>query len=256
MSKVSIDDLAEKAGWHKPGSLPSDWDEEDFIVTRAQMFKFANLIIDECVIAGQIEFYNDNHVFPTFPGEGIRNHFDKHEGEIIQRAMDFAHKAHDGQVRTLDGAMVPYYTHCLNVGGLLSNFIDDPEIIAAGVLHDVVEDTETTLKEIERQFGERVAALVAEVTDQPNMPKDLRRQSQIDKAASRELMSDSARMIKIADKIDNIQSAVRSNWSKASIDSYIEFSTKVVEACKQASPNQVVQYLCTQYFETLQRIGR
>jgi guanosine-3',5'-bis(diphosphate) 3'-pyrophosphohydrolase len=80
--------------------------------------------------------------------------------------------------------------------------IKDPEILAAAILHDTLEDTETSRRELERKFGARIAALVSEVTDDKSLPKQRRKQLQIDRAP---MKSKGAALIKIADKICNLR---------------------------------------------------
>src|SRR5205085_1975683 len=87
----------------------------------------------------------------------------------------------------------------------------DVQLVAlAGKLHDTVEDTGTTLAELGAQFGDRVAALVDEVTDDMSLPKAQRRQRQIEDAPHK---SAGAKLIKIADKISNIRARIHSDPS-------------------------------------------
>jgi guanosine-3',5'-bis(diphosphate) 3'-pyrophosphohydrolase len=81
--------------------------------------------------------------------------------ELITRAYKLAEKAHEGQVRK---SGVPYIVHPIAVAGILANLQMDAATIAAGFLHDVVEDTEITLEHIREQFGQDVALLVDGVT--------------------------------------------------------------------------------------------
>lgn len=78
--------------------------------------------------------------------------------DIEQRAIEFAARAHRRQVRK--GSDTPYIAHPYTVGLMLARAGFDPEVVAAGVLHDTVEDTDITLEEIRAQFGERVAMIV------------------------------------------------------------------------------------------------
>lgn len=81
---------------------------------------------------------------------------------LIQRAIDFAMEAHQGQ---LDDTGADYYdVHLLPVVEALAYFTDDEEVLAAAVLHDTLEDTPTKLSDLTREFGIRVANLVNEVT--------------------------------------------------------------------------------------------
>src|SRR5512142_430885 len=81
--------------------------------------------------------------------------------ELIERAYRFAHEAHRGQKR-ISGE--PYINHCLAVAQILAELRVPPEVLAAGLLHDTVEDTKVTLEDIRGDFGDVVASLVDGVT--------------------------------------------------------------------------------------------
>ena len=80
-------------------------------------------------------------------------------GNVLDRAIIFATKAHEGQYRK--ETKFPYILHPLEAAAIVGTITDDIEVIAGAVLHDVVEDTDTTVEEVEELFGERVAKLVA-----------------------------------------------------------------------------------------------
>src|SRR5699024_3818031 len=80
---------------------------------------------------------------------------------FIKRAYEYAKKSHEGQFRK---SGEPYIVHPVQVAWILVDLQMDAETIAGGFLHDVVEDTETTLEEIEGEFNEEVALLVDGVT--------------------------------------------------------------------------------------------
>ncbi|GAB4521261.1 MAG: bifunctional (p)ppGpp synthetase/guanosine-3',5'-bis(diphosphate) 3'-pyrophosphohydrolase [Anaerolineales bacterium] len=89
--------------------------------------------------------------------------------ELILRAYRVAEKAHEGQMRA---SGEPYITHCLSVASILvEKFRPAPYVIQAGLLHDTVEDTEVTLDDLRRDFGERVAILVDGVTKLTGLPR-------------------------------------------------------------------------------------
>ena len=77
---------------------------------------------------------------------------------MIERAAAFAEKAHRGAFRK--GTNIPYITHPMETAVIVSAFTDDPEIIAAALLHDVVEDSGITGEELETAFGRRIMELV------------------------------------------------------------------------------------------------
>src|ERR1700712_2512263 len=118
---------------------------------------------------------------------------------LVSEAAELAARRHSGQQRKGD-ENEPYINHLAEVASLLATATDgtDAELVAAGWLHDTIEDTETTREELAQKFSERVVALVVEVTDDMSLPKDQRRQQQIIDAPNK---SSGAKLIKIADKI-------------------------------------------------------
>ena len=88
--------------------------------------------------------------------------------ELIQRAFRLAEKAHAGQKRA---SGEPYVNHCLAVAAILVDFLMPADIIAAGLLHDTVEDTSIKIDDLRRDFGEGVANLVQGVTKLTQLPR-------------------------------------------------------------------------------------
>src|SRR6185437_2492558 len=125
---------------------------------------------------------------------------------LVTEAAEFAARRHNGMARKGRGNE-PYINHLAEVANLLSIATDgaDAELVAAGWLHDTIEDTETTHRELAEKFFERVAAVVVEVTDDMALPKDERRRRQVVEAPKK---SPGAKLIKIADKISNIRARI------------------------------------------------
>jgi (p)ppGpp synthase/HD superfamily hydrolase len=98
---------------------------------------------------------------------------DRHPG--ARAVLDFAHERHAGQVREVDAA--PFVTHPIEVALLLSQHDYPDEIVAAGLLHDVLEKSEVEPDELEARFGPRVAGLVAALTDDPTIADDAERRA-------------------------------------------------------------------------------
>ncbi len=121
---------------------------------------------------------------------------------MIQRAIELAARAHQGQVRK--GTDIPYITHPYGVGMLLAAAGCDEEIVAAGILHDTVEDTDVTLEQLREQFGERVASIV-EGCSEPEKGETWEHRKEHTLAylptAPREI-----RLVALADKLHNARS--------------------------------------------------
>src|SRR5512147_350599 len=101
------------------------------------------------------------------------------ERELIQRAYRVAEEAHRGQKRH---SGEPYISHCIAVASILADLRVPPEVIAAGLLHDTVEDTTVTLNDIRRDFSETIAVLVDGVTKLTNLPRVSRDDQHAEKA--------------------------------------------------------------------------
>jgi GTP diphosphokinase / guanosine-3',5'-bis(diphosphate) 3'-diphosphatase len=147
----------------------------------------------------------------------------------LLQAASFAAKKHRYQKRKGDDAE-PYVNHPLEVANLLANVgqIDDYDILIAAVLHDTVEDTETTREELTELFGEKVCGYVLEVTDDKSLPKAERKQRQVEHAPH---LSTGAKQIKLGDKISNITDVTNNppaGWSKERKIEYIDWGERVV----------------------------
>lgn len=158
---------------------------------------------------------------------------------LLTRAYDLAARAHAKQRRkgTED---IPYVNHVCAVAAMTAEALgkDDPEAVAAAVLHDVVEDTSVTEAEIAAQFGARVASFIAELTDAPawtelSMPERKAKQAEKMARATQE-----ARIIKIADQTSNVsdRSKTASAWSRERNLAYLAGAQRVVDACRGVAP--------------------
>ena len=150
---------------------------------------------------------------------------------LVLRAAAFAADKHRHQ-RRKDHARTPYINHPLAVARVLAEEggVKDPEILAAAILHDTLEDTATTRRELEREFGARIEALVSEVTDDKSLPKQRRKQLQIDRAP---MKSKGAALIKVADKICNLRDLRDSppkHWTAERGQRYRQWASDVVTA--------------------------
>ena len=156
---------------------------------------------------------------------------------LVARAADFAARQHVDQ-RRKGAAREPYVNHLTEVAALLSEATDgaDAIVVAAGFLHDTLEDTATQYQDLETLFGNEVAALVAEVTDDKSLPKAERKRLQIENAAKK---SERAKLIKIADKTSNLRALAASppaEWDVRRLTEYIEWAEQVVARCCGLNP--------------------
>jgi guanosine-3',5'-bis(diphosphate) 3'-pyrophosphohydrolase len=148
-------------------------------------------------------------------------------------AIAFAAEKHRNQ-RRKDAAASPYINHPIAVANTLAveGRVTDEAILLAACLHDTVEDTETTFEEIEEIFGTEVSNLVRSVTDDKSLEKGVRKQLQIEHAAT---ASDKAKQIKIADKLCNIRDITTcppKDWPLQRRTEYLDWSLKVVSGCR------------------------
>jgi len=155
----------------------------------------------------------------------------------LARAYNFAAAKHVDQRRKGEAAE-PYLNHLTEVAELVARATEgsEPDIIIAAILHDTVEDTATTLAEIEAAFGAPVAGMVAEVTDDMSLPEQTRKALQIVHAAH---ASRGAMIIKLADKTSNLRALATSPpraWSAERRREYVAWATQVVDVCRTANP--------------------
>jgi guanosine-3',5'-bis(diphosphate) 3'-pyrophosphohydrolase len=147
---------------------------------------------------------------------------------LVLTAIEFAAIKHRDQ-RRKDREQSPYVNHPIAVARLLwSHGVTDPIVIVAGILHDTIEDTATRREEIAGLFGEAVAAVVAEVTDDKSLAKAVRKQWQVEHAPQ---LSVAAKLVKLADKTCNLRDMVESpphDWSEERRREYFAWSARVV----------------------------
>ena len=156
---------------------------------------------------------------------------DRTTSRLLLEAAHFAADRHRDQ-RRKDGGATPYINHPLAVAALLAEQgIDDAGVLAAALLHDTVEDTETSIEEIESRFGARIAAIVAEVTDDKALDKAERKRLQVAHAAGK---SEGAKLVKIADKTCNLRdiAAAPPDWPIERKRQYFDWAAEVVGAMR------------------------
>ena len=142
-------------------------------------------------------------------------------------AVNFAAIAHRDQ-RRKNSKQSPYINHPIEVMNILSlSGVTDVDTLCAAVLHDTIEDTGVTYEQLCSEFGETVAQIVKECSDDKSLPKEIRKQEQIRHAR---VASTSAKLVKSADKLSNLcdlNSDPPSGWSKETIDGYFTWSYAV-----------------------------
>ncbi|XP_046432501.1 guanosine-3',5'-bis(diphosphate) 3'-pyrophosphohydrolase MESH1 isoform X2 [Neodiprion fabricii] len=176
---------------------------------------------------------NDPLVIPGECGSCLKPTTKEELLSMVLKCANFAAEKHSNQ-RRKDAAETPYINHPLGVANILANegSVYDPIVILAALLHDTVEDTETSFEEIEKEFGETVRKVVAEVTDDKSLPKAERKRLQIENATSR---SDRAKLVTLADKIYNLRDIQKSpplGWSDIRVREYFQWAKKVVDNCR------------------------
>ncbi len=156
---------------------------------------------------------------------------------LILEAAAFAADKHRNQRRKDKGAS-PYINHPIGLAALLANEggISDARVLAAALLHDTVEDTETTAAELEERFGTAIKDIVLEVTDDKRLPKAERKQLQVQHAPHITL---EAKLVKLADKISNLRDILASppaDWPAARKREYFEWANDVVNGLRGTNP--------------------
>lgn len=156
----------------------------------------------------------------------------------VMRALDFAARKHRDQRRKGERAE-PYVNHLTEVARLVAEATDGEDTVAVlgALLHDTLEDTSTSREELAREFGDEVAALVAEVTDDKSLDKAVRKRLQVESASKK---SRRAKLIKLADKTSNLRSLLLSpprDWGIDRQREYFAWAASVVAGCRGTSPD-------------------
>jgi len=156
---------------------------------------------------------------------------------LILKALEFAALKHRDQ-RRKDALASPYINHPIALANVLvsEGGVDDPVVMAAALLHDTVEDTETTPAELREVFGDRIAGIVEEVTDDKNLPKAERKRLQVERAAH---ISREAKLVKLADKICNVRDVAYqppAKWDLTRRREYFEWAKAVVDQMRGLHP--------------------
>lgn len=152
---------------------------------------------------------------------------------LALKAAHYAAEKHSGQ-RRKGTALEPYINHLIEVAMLLAEATGgkDVTLVMAGLLHDTVEDTQVTRDDLVSEFGEEIAGLVMEVTDDKSLPKEERKRLQVVNAPHK---SNRAKLIKMADKISNLRAMLYSppsDWSEQRKRDYFIWAKQVIDGCR------------------------
>lgn len=155
--------------------------------------------------------------------------------ELLEAVM-FAAERHRNQ-RRKDAEASPYINHPIALAHLLATVgaVNDLDVLQAAILHDTVEDTDTSEAELRERFGDVVASIVMEVTDDKGLPKQRRKELQVEHAPHK---SQGAALVKLADKTCNLRdiaAAPPADWPLARRQEYFDWAKRVVDALPQVS---------------------
>lgn len=167
-------------------------------------------------------------------------------------AIEFAADKHRLQTRK-NKEKTPYISHPIGVANNLMEVgeVRETSVIIGALLHDTVEDTQTTFEEIEGKFGSYVASLIKEVTDDRSLASEARKRLQVINAAHK---SKGAAQIKLADKLFNLNDLFNnppSDWTQARIDRYYEWAQSVVDRLPKANDklHDAIEDVINNYWE-------
>ena len=157
--------------------------------------------------------------------------------DVILDALQFAaHKHRDQRRKDLEAS--PYINHPIALANVLwrEGGVHQPDVICAALLHDTIEDTDTTAEELRERFGKKVARIVEEVTDDKTLDKAKRKRLQVEHAPT---LSREAKLVKLADKISNLRDMGASppkTWPRSRVRAYFDWAKEVVDQLRGAHP--------------------
>ncbi len=159
------------------------------------------------------------------------------ELRLLLRALAFAAHKHKDQ-RRKDAEASPYINHPIALANILCSEgnVTDVVVICAALLHDTLEDTDTTPAEIDREFGRTICGIVLELTDDKFLLREERKRLQIERAAH---ASYAARLVKLADKTANLRDlhvCPPANWNVERRREYFDWAKQVVDELRGTHP--------------------
>jgi len=161
----------------------------------------------------------------------------KNDLTLLLKALAFAADKHRHQKRK-DAEASPYINHPIALANVLvdEGGVEDIEVLCAALLHDTIEDTDTTQEELVNAFGSRIAHIVAEVTDDKNLKSEERKRLQIEHAPR---LSVEAKLVKLADKTCNLRDIVvrpPAKWDLTRRREYFDWAKRVVDGLRGVHP--------------------
>jgi guanosine-3',5'-bis(diphosphate) 3'-pyrophosphohydrolase len=156
---------------------------------------------------------------------------------LLVRAIAFAAEKHRNQ-RRKDAEASPYINHPIGLADVLANEggVSDVSVLAAAVLHDTIEDTETTEHELRELFGDEITDTVLAVSDDKTLEKAERKRMQVAHAAS---LTRAAKLVKLADKICNVRDVAAhppDRWPLERRQAYFEWAKDVIDQLRGVHP--------------------
>lgn len=153
------------------------------------------------------------------------------------KALKFAEHKHRFQCRK-DSCHSPYIKHPIDVLSILANEanISDENVLCAALLHDTIEDTDTSAEELRIVFGQKIMDIVLELTDDKDLPKQTRKELQVAHAGQ---ASYEAKLVKFADKIANLRDIKLDppeGWDQPRIDEYFAWAKRVIDQLRGTHP--------------------
>lgn len=157
--------------------------------------------------------------------------------DLLMQAASYAATQHRDQ-RRKDLTASPFINHPIQVAEVLASAgVENVELLCASLLHDTIEDTDSSEQDIERLFGAEILGLVQEVTDDKRLSKEMRKQCQVDSASGKSKL---AKQLKIADKLCNVRDINLDSprgWSTERKQEYLDWAESVVAGCRGVNEN-------------------
>ena len=155
---------------------------------------------------------------------------------LLLKALAFAALKHRDQRRKNEAAS-PYINHPIALADVLwhEGGVRDAAVLAAALLHDTIEDTDTKPEELRKEFGDAIADIVLEVTDDKSLPKPERKRLQVEHAGD---ISQAAQLVKLADKICNVRDVAGEppkHWDLQRRRAYFDWAREVVDGMRGAN---------------------